>query len=60
MEEKDYKEMSNAEIKLYQEVLRNEYEATKKKWVDLGEELDRMDRLWNNIEAELKRRNKRW
>lgn len=61
MEFENYKEMSNAEIKVYQETLKNEYEAIKHQISLLCNKLDEMDVEWNKVEAELSRRqNKRW
>lgn len=61
MEFENYKEMSNAEIKVYQETLRNEYEVIKHQISVLCDKLDEMDSEWNKVEAELNRRqSKRW
>lgn len=61
MEFENYKEMSNAEIKVYQETLKNEYEAVKHQISLLCNKLDEMDVEWNKVEAELSRRqNTRW
>lgn len=61
MEFENYKEMSNAEIKVYQETLKNEYEAIKHQISLLCNKLDEMDVEWNKVEAELSRRqSKRW
>jgi len=58
MVKKNIKEMSNSEIRAYQETLRNEYEATKKKIQNLIEELDSMDIEYNKTEEELNKRKK--
>lgn len=61
MEFENYKEMSNAEIKVYQETLKNEYEFVKHQISLLCDKLDEMDNEWNKVEAELNRRqSKRW
>ena len=61
MEFENYKEMSNTEIKVYQETLKNEYEAIKHQISLLCNKLDEMDVEWNKVEAELSRRqSKRW
>ena len=61
MEFESYKEMSYAEIKVYQETLKNEYEAVKHQISLLCNKLDEMDVEWNKVEAELSRRqSKRW
>lgn len=52
------KEMTNSEIRAYQETLRNEYEATKRKIQTLIEELDSMDVEYNKTEEELNKRKK--
>ena len=52
------KEMTNSEIRAYQETLRNEYEATKRKIQTLIEELDFMDVEYNKTEEELNKRKK--
>lgn len=56
MVKRNIKDMSNAEIKTYQETLKNEYEATKKKIQDLIDELDSMDVEYNKTEEELNKR----
>lgn len=56
MEKRKIKDMSNAEIRAYQEMLRNEYEATKKKIQDLIDDLDSMDVEYNKTEEELNKR----
>lgn len=56
MEKRNIKDMTNAEIRAYQETLRNEYEATKKKIQDLIDELDCMDVEYNKTEEELNKR----
>ena len=54
MIEKDCKNMSNNELKLYKLSLENEYEAIKAKISALEEELDKLDRTYIKIENEEK------
>jgi len=54
MIEKDCKNMSNNELKLYKLSLENEYEAIKAKISALEEELDKLDRAYIKIENEEK------
>jgi len=54
MVEKDCKNMSNNELKLYKLSLENEYEAIKAKISALEEELDKLDRAYIKIENEEK------
>ncbi len=56
MDKRNIKEMSNSEIRMYQETLRNEYEVTKKKIQNLIDELDAMDVEYNKTEEELNKR----
>ena len=50
--------MSNAEIRLYQENLKNEYEVIKAEIAERFKILDEMDREYNKAEAELNKRKK--
>lgn len=54
MVQKDYKNMSNNELKLYKLSLENEYEAIKAKILDLETQLDEIDRVYEKIENEEK------
>lgn len=54
MVQKDIKNMSNNELKLYKLSLTNEYEATKAKIMDLEEKLDSLDREYVKVENEEK------
>lgn len=56
MESKDIKNMTNIELKLYQNTLEDEYEVIKKQISDLFEELDKMDIEYNKIENEINKR----
>lgn len=51
---KDYKTMTNNELKLYKLSLENEYEATKAKIVALEKELDVLDAEYVKVENEEK------
>ena len=58
MEYKDCKNLTNAELRLYQKALEDEYEMVKKQISDLFSTLDKMDAEYNKVERELnKRRN---
>jgi hypothetical protein len=54
MVQRDCKNMSNNELKLYKLSLENEYEAVKAKIVKLEEELDKLDREYEKAENEEK------
>ena len=54
MVEKDCKNMSNNELKLYKLSLENEYEAVKAKISLLEEELDKLSREYIKVENEEK------
>lgn len=56
MVKRNIKDMSNSEIRAYQETLRNEYEVTKHKIKELIDELDSMDIEYNKTEEELNKR----
>ncbi len=56
MVKKNIKDLSNSEIRAYQETLKNEYEATKNKIQSLIDELDAMDIEYNKTEEELNKR----
>lgn len=58
MDYKDCKNLSNAEIRLYQENLKNEYEVIKAEIAERFKLLDEMDREYNKAEAELNNRRK--
>ena len=51
---KDFKKLSNNELKLYKLALENEYEATKAKIAVLEEQLDDLDREYLRAENEEK------
>ena len=51
---KNYKEMTNNELKLHKLTLENEYEATLAKIRELEEHLDELDREYIKIENEEK------
>lgn len=57
---KDFSEMSNSEIKLYQKTLENEYETIKKEIGDKLKKLDEMDVEYNKATAELNKRKTRF
>ncbi len=58
MDYKDPKELTNAELRLYQEDLKNEFEMVKKEISDKFEKLDELDREYIKTESEMnKRRN---
>ena len=52
MMSKDYKNMSNNELRLAKMNLENEYEATKAKIAALEEHLDKLDREYFKVEEE--------
>lgn len=54
MVEKDYKNLSNNELKLCKLNLENEYEAVKAQIAELEQKLDKMDREYQKIENEEK------
>ena len=54
MEKKDYKDLSNADIRLSMETLKNEYEAKKAKVVALCEEMESLEAEYKKAEQELK------
>ena len=54
MVSKDYKNMSNSELRLAKLSLENEYEAVKAKIVSLEEQLNKLDREYFKIEEEEK------
>ena len=54
MVQKDCKNLSNNELKLYKLSLENEYEAIKAKIAKLEEELDKLDREYEKAENEEK------
>lgn len=54
MVERDCKNMSNNELKLYKLSLENEYAAIKAKIAGLEEELDKLDRAYIKAENEEK------
>jgi hypothetical protein len=56
MEYKDCKNLSNAELRLYQKALEDEYEVVKRKISDLFKTLDKMDIEYNKVNAELNQR----
>ena len=58
MDFQDCKNMSNAEIRLYQENLKNKYEVIKAEIAERFKILDEMDREYNKAEAELNKRKK--
>lgn len=49
---KDYKKMSNNELKLAKMNLENEFEATRAKIAILEEQLDKLDREYFKVEEE--------
>lgn len=54
MIQKDCKNLSNNELKLYKLSLENEYEAIKAKIASLEEQLDKLDREYEKAENEEK------
>ncbi len=56
MEIKDIKNMTNAELRLYQKSLENEYETIKAKISEHFKTLDKLDVIYNNVEHELNNR----
>lgn len=54
MVQKNCKNLSNNELKLYKLSLENEYEAVKAKIAKLEEELDKLDREYEKAENEEK------
>jgi uncharacterized protein involved in exopolysaccharide biosynthesis len=54
MVQKDCKNLSNNELKLYKLSLENEYEAIKAKIASLEEQLDKLDREYEKAENEEK------
>ena len=50
------KELSNAELRLYQEDLKNEFEAIKKEIMDKFKVLDELDAEYTKTEAEMNNR----
>lgn len=50
------KELSNAELRLYQEDLKNEFEAIKKEIMDKFKLLDELDAEYTKTEAEMNNR----
>jgi hypothetical protein len=58
MIKENFKEMSNSEIKLYIENLRNEFEGKKLKLKEICDEMDEIEREYLNVTKELEiRRN---
>ena len=56
--EKNYKEMSTNDIKLYQKTLSDEYEAIKNKIAALCDKLNILDREYTAANNELENRRK--
>jgi hypothetical protein len=56
MEFKNPKELSNAELRLYQEDLKNEFEAIKREIKEKFDELDKLDREYVKADAEMNNR----
>ena len=54
MEFKNVKELSNSEIKLYRETLKNEFDVLKYKIKEMCDELQKIDSEYNKAESELK------
>ena len=54
MVQKDCKNLTNNELKLYKLSIENEYEAVKAKIMALEEELDKLDREYEKAENEEK------
>jgi len=54
MEKKDYSNMSNSEIRLALETLKNEYEAKKSKVVSICKEMEELENEYTKAEQELK------
>jgi predicted nucleic acid-binding Zn-ribbon protein len=54
MEKKNYTEMSNAEIRLAIETIKNEYEAKKNKLVQICKEMEALEIDYRNAENELR------
>ena len=50
------KELSNAELRVYQEDLKNEFEAIKKEIMDKFKVLDELDAEYTKTEAEMNNR----
>ena len=57
---KDLKNLSNSELRIYQEQLTNEYEVIKNEIAAKFKKLDEMDAEYNKVEAELNRRKNRF
>ena len=53
---KDIKNMTNAELRLYQKSLEDEYEVIKTKISEHFKTLDKLDVIYNNVEHELNNR----
>ena len=58
MEKKNYTNMSNSEIKICVERLRNEFESKKIKLKEICEEMDTIEREYINATHELEMRRK--
>jgi hypothetical protein len=56
MEYKDCKNLSNAELRIYQENLKNEFETVKAEIAERFKMLDEMDIEYKKAEAELNKR----
>ena len=56
----DLKNLSNSELRIYQEQLRNKYEVVKNEIAARFKKLDEMDSEYNKVEAELNRRKNRF
>lgn len=56
MEFKDATKMTNAEIRLYQETLTNEFERIKKRMLDDNMKLNELDREWVNVQRVINER----
>ena len=58
MEKKNLKELSNNELFIYKETLRNQYEALQAKIDTLCNELQRVEKEYNKVQNETKIRTK--
>lgn len=54
MEKKNYTEMSNAEIRLAMETIKNEYDAKKSKLVEICKEMEALEIEYRNAENEIR------
>ena len=56
METEELRKLTNGELRIYEENLKNEYEVIKHEISERFKKLDEMDKEYNKVETELNRR----